>query len=132
MQDSLFKLSRTRRKMAVGFAATALAVAVCSQVLAGEIQAGEWTGTISPPSGEDAPARFTIGEVDGQIQISISVSGMMLELRDIEVTDDGIMFTWEPGPEVHCELNLQDDDSYAGECTDANGGTGYMTMVPPE
>jgi hypothetical protein len=57
---------------------------------------------------------------------------MMLDLRDIEVSDDGIVFTWEPGPEVHCQLNLQNDETYAGECTDENGGMGNMTMVPPE
>ena len=107
------------------------AFAVCATVQSAELQMGQWTGTVTPPNGDSNPATFTVGEADGQLQISISLMGMMLDFRDIELTDEGIGFTWSPGPDVRCQLALQEDRSYAGECTDQSGGTGYVTMVPP-
>jgi hypothetical protein len=56
---------------------------------------------------------------------------MTLDFRDLELTDEGIIFAWSPGLEVHCQPDLQDDRSYAGACTDENHGTGQISMVRP-
>lgn len=120
-------------KKASRFIAKCAAIAgVTAVVHAADLETGEWTGTVTPPMAEATPATFTVGDADGEVQISISNRGMMLDFRDIEVTDDGIAFTWSPGPDVRCELELHDDGSYAGPCTDPDGGIGRVTMVPPE
>ena len=120
---------RPFRGVAVSLAAT---IVVCASAYSAELPTGQWTGTVTPPNGDSTPATITVGEADGQLRISISLMGLMLDFRDIELTDEGISFTWSPGPDVRCELALQEDRSYAGECTDPEGGTGYVTMAPPE
>ena len=120
-------MTRTNR-----FLATFVAAAVVpAALLAADLPTGEWTGTVTPPEGTATPATFTVGQADGQTAISVSVMGLNLEFREIEITDDGLAFTWTPGPDVRCQLELQDDSTYSGPCTDTEGGTGHITMVPP-
>jgi len=113
---------------------SACAAVVCVSLVAraADLETGDWTGTVTPPDGEMAQVTFAVSEEAGEPRITISAMGMMLDFRDIEVTDSSIAFTWTPGPDVRCTLDLQDDSSYSGACTDPDGGTGHITMVPPE
>jgi hypothetical protein len=122
--------NRSFRKLAAVLATTASALALCAAARA-QLPTGEWTGTITPPEGAAEAVTFTVGEAGGELQISFDVGGVTFDFRDIQVTDDAINFTWNPGIDVHCQLDLQEDSSYAGPCTDTNGDTGHIAMVPP-
>lgn len=112
--------------------ACAAITAGAALVQAAELATGEWSATVTPPMGQATPATLTVGEADGQLQISLAVMGMNFAFRDIVLTDVGLSFTWTPGVDVQCELELQDDASFDGPCTDTNGGMGRIRMMPPE
>ena len=131
MNDSFANRKRRFGATAAVVSGLVSALAICG-IARADLQPGEWTGTITPPEGVSAPATFTVGEAEGMILISVLVVNMSFDFRDIEVTDDAVRFTWTPGIDVHCDLGLQEDDSYSGECIDEAGDTGYITMVPPE
>lgn len=124
--------SRRLGKTVTEVAAITLAVTASAGSYAAELQTGEWSGTITPPEGVTMPTTFTVSEAGGELRISVLFMNMPVDLRDIELTDDGISFNWSPGPNVRCELDLQDDGSYSGGCVDQSGGMGHMSMVPPE
>jgi hypothetical protein len=132
MTDFCIKPDRSLPKFAAALTAAAIVLAASAAVRAAELEPGQWTGTITPPQGSAAPAEFTVSETGDQVEISVSVMGMVLPFRDIEIGDDSLVFTWTPGPDVRCELDLQDDKSYTGACTDTEGGIGHITMMPPE
>ena len=56
-----------------------------------------------------------------------------ISLRNIVVGEENITFSWTAGnTDLDCDLKKQDDGSYTGECVDAGGSPGQLTMIPPE
>lgn len=50
----------------------------------------------------------------------------------MKVEDGDLHFNWNPGVDLICVLEDQQDGSYTGECVDPSGEAGVLTMVPPE
>ena len=108
-------------------------VAMSTLLWAGGLKKGSWTGTITPPNGTTNEVVYTVDETGGDSTISMAFAGTSFDFRDVKVADDHITFAWSPGSaDLECRLDLQNDHSYKGTCADAGGGTGHLTMVPPE
>lgn len=96
-----------------------------------EIEAGTWTGTITPPGGSTLDTTFEVA-VDGDAVSMIIASPIgPLPANGLEVLADRLTFSFEPGTPVDCVLMLQDDGSYTGECLDSGGDAGILVMNPP-
>jgi hypothetical protein len=111
-----------------------LAIAAAPASLhAQKLQAGTWTGTIAPPDAD--PFEFTFAVSMSGDTVRITANGEMgsFPFNDVKVLADRITFTFEPGDtHVSCTLMLGENGVYKGDCLDADGGTGVITMVPPK
>lgn len=117
---------------AIGFS---MLLAVCGTASgnAQTLEAGTWTGTMTPPGNPTVDVTFAVSYENGNLAIVLSVpqANMTAPFHDVELEDDALSFWWEPGVRVDCKLTRQDDGSFAGDCSDGGGGTGQLTMVPP-
>jgi len=111
--------------------ACAMIAAGSAGLRAGQVQTGEWTGTVTATNGEPLEATFAVSGSAGQIGISLSVAGGTLDVLDVDTTVDGISFTLGSGTGARCSLDRQDDGGYAGTCVDARGAAAPITMRPP-
>jgi hypothetical protein len=115
-------------------ACSALLIGLPAASSAQTIKAGTWTGTVQPPGTEVYPVTYVVAVAKDSVAITIRQEQMgTFQARDIRVLADRITFAWSPGNDnVKCVLMKKDDNSYAGDCTDADGGTGHLVMIPPK
>jgi len=92
---------------------------------------GTWTGTVAPPGDAATPVTFDVKVGGDSTSITIKTPNGEVPFTQIKVLADRLTFVFTPGIAVNCTLMLRPDKSYAGECTDGNGGKGQMVMVPP-
>ncbi len=111
------------------FAALAAPATLPAQTLL----AGTWTGTMSPPS--DSPVAVTYevaGSGDSLAVTMVLPNGMRAPFSEVRMADGKLLFQWAAGPTiVKCELAKQESGGFRGPCTDSEGMTGQMEMVPP-
>jgi hypothetical protein len=107
-----------------------------------EAKEAHWMkGTMTPPGqapidikyaftkGEDGPKGWIVAEDDGET--------IKIEMSDLSWDDDYVSYNWSPDEAsvlISCNLQKQEDGSYAGDCTDDSeaGATGQMTIAPME
>jgi len=65
------------------------------------------------------------------IVLSVPMANVSAPFHDVELKDNTLSFWWDPGVRVECALARKEDGSFAGDCSDSNGETGHLTMVPP-
>ncbi len=53
-------------------------------------------------------------------------------LDDVKLADKKLTYSFAPGPQIFCTLELQEDGGYEGPCADAGGEEGTMTMKKKE
>jgi hypothetical protein len=117
--------------------AAALALFFCVFLLTPRAQAqtlapGTWTGKISPPSGQSLDITYEVNVPNDSLQIEIIVPEIgSFPLQDIKLEQDALSFYWEPDEPLGCNLKRAEDGSYAGECSDLDGNSGQLTMLPP-
>lgn len=119
--------------IAFAFATLTLAPAAFAQSL----DEGMWTGTMETPGGEVVDLRYEVKKDGEQLTIAllppeeVGADSDRYEFSDVRVEDGNLVFWWQPGPRVDCVLEPIDDGAYDGECSTADGDSGYLTMVPP-
>lgn len=77
---------------------------------------------------------WTVAHEDHTIKITLQIpeAGMAFDAQDVELQNDTLTFGLNiESDELACVFERQDDGSFAGECIDLDGGSGYVTMVPP-
>jgi hypothetical protein len=114
-------------------AAAALGLAATAPLCAQTLPAGKWSGTMAPPSSEGVAVSFDVAGIDDSLVITMTgPDGRQIPFGAIRVESGKLEFQWSPGnTTVQCELTKQDDGTYRGPCTDTEGMTGQLAMVPP-
>lgn len=124
------------RHFAAAFAAFVvllLPAAVSAQSTAPVMPVGTWTGTVTPPEATTTPVTFNVKADDKAITIQIDAGEHgSFPASDVAFAGTKLSFTFTPGPKLLCVLKIQDDGSFAGECTEENGPAALITMVPPK
>jgi hypothetical protein len=94
---------------------------------------GTWTGKGVDPGGEEFPITFEVASAGDSLSIMIvGPDGESMALSKIRFEEGKLLFTWEPGVVVNCVLSPVEGGGYSGPCTDENGGSGIITMTPPQ
>lgn len=119
---------------------TALAVAALTvppAAVAQSLDEGMWTGTMETPGGEVVDLRYEVKKDGDALKIAllppeeVGADSDRYEFSDVRMEDGNLVFWWQPGPRVDCVLEPIEDGAYDGECSTADGDSGYLTMVPP-
>lgn len=102
-------------------------------VQAQTLKAGTWTGQITPPDGQTLDITYEVSTANDSLKISMIVPERgTFPFEDITLEDGVLSFFWEAGEPLGCNLTLGEDGTFAGECSDIEGTSGQLTMVPPE
>lgn len=97
-----------------------------------KLATGAWTGTVSPPGEPTLSITYDVSYAGDTLQIRINAGEHgQFTVRELSHTATRISFSFTPGPDVVCALDLNDEGVYAGDCTDDGGTPVAMTMTPP-
>lgn len=109
--------------------ATTTGLAAQAQKLA----SGTWTGKGVDPGGEEFPFTVEVENTGDSLSMAlIGPDGERLALSEIRFSEGKLLFRWEPGVVVNCELSPVEGGGYSGPCSDESGGTGQITITPPQ
>jgi hypothetical protein len=98
-----------------------------------QIEAGKWTGSVTPPGEGRVDVTFDVTLKADTIGITLSVAEHgSFPMSDVKLSDRTLTFWFAPGPRVDCTLTRRDDGAFDGNCKDSEGGDALMTMVPPK
>ena len=108
-------------------------IAIGLTVYAQELETGTWSGTLTPPGDAAMDITYDVSYDEGELSITINIPEMggSLSASDISVDGETLSFSFAPGPQVDCDLQRQEDGSFAGDCSPGGGESGHMTMVAP-
>ena len=112
---------------ASSFCILGIALALAAPATAQTVTQGTWTGTLNLSSGTRIDVEFMVEGENESLQIVMNaVGGPSTPLTDIELSDDGISFTWGA---FSCSLERKGDSKYEGEC----GGVadGQLSLEAP-
>ena len=111
----------------------ALVVAATTGLQAQKLAPGTWTGKGVDPGGEEFPITFEVQATGDSVSMAmIGPDGERMDLTEIHFEDGKLLFKWSPGPVISCALSPVEGGGYSGPCTDESGGTGVITMTPPQ
>jgi hypothetical protein len=111
----------------------ALLVVTSSGLASQQLASGTWTGKGVDPGGEEFPFTVEVQNSGDSLTMSlIGPDGEQLALTNIRFNEGKLLFQWEPGVVVNCELSPVEDGGYSGPCSDESGGTGTLTITPPQ
>jgi hypothetical protein len=89
-----------------------------------ELSAGEWTGTYRFADDEVLKAKYHVewlGTNDlaksKELAITMYVAGVVIKFAKIQLADKQLSFQMNPGEDVACLLELEEDGTYKGECS---------------
>lgn len=118
------------RSVVVGLVATfGLATSLSAQALV----PGTWTGSITPPGEAQVDVGYRVWvENDTTRAALVAPDGTELHFRNLRFEEGNLRFTWGDGLLIHCDLKPTPQKGYKGECTDDDGDTGTMEMIPPQ
>jgi len=120
---------RASHRMLIGVLTLALPGSLAAQ----KMTPGTWTGTIAPPDGQTLEATFDLRQSGDTTKLTLKADGRVIEATDVKVEATRLLFSFAPGGDsVRCTLLRRDDKSYSGDCLDAQGGKGVITMKPPK
>jgi hypothetical protein len=109
-----------------------LASAARAQTLA----AGTWTGSIVDPGGDEAPVTYEVSTTGDSLHISMTVAvpdgPPAFVFSNIHFDQGKLLFTWSANIDINCSLDPADGGSYSGTCTDSEGKSGQIKMIPPK
>ena len=111
----------------------ALFVATTTGLQAQKLASGTWAGKGVDPDGNEFPFTLTVDNTGDSLSIGIvGPDGNQLPLTNIRFTEGKLLFSWEPGVVVNCELSPVEGGGYSGPCSDEQGGSGVLTITPPQ
>jgi hypothetical protein len=111
----------------------ALIVATTTGLEAQKLATGTWTGKGVDPGGEEFPFTVEVQNTGDSLSMAlIGPDGEQLPLTEIRFSEGKLLFRWEPGVVVNCELAPVEGGGYSGPCSDESGGTGVITITPPQ
>jgi hypothetical protein len=111
----------------------ALMVGSLTSLDAQSLADGTWTGKGVDPGGDEFPLSFEVSHSGDSLQIAmVGPDGERMPLTRIRFEEGKLLFTWEPGPRIDCTLSPVEGGGFSGPCTDEDGGTGIITMTPPQ
>jgi hypothetical protein len=111
----------------------ALLAGTTTALNAQKLAAGTWTGKGVDPGGEEFPVTFEVQTIGDSIAIDmVGPDGNKMPLTEIRFDEGKLLFRWEPGPAINCVLSPIEGGGFSGPCTDESGGTGVITMTPPQ
>ena len=122
------------KKFAMVLAAALPLVIVATPGSAQQIEAGKWTGTVTPPNGEErVEVTYDVTLKGDTIGITV-VAGEhgSFPFSEVKLVEKTLTFWFQPGPRVDCKLDRKDDGSFEGACRDSDGGDARMVMLPPK
>lgn len=97
------------------------------------LKSGTWTGEIIPPDGQIQNVTYDVIHTSDSLAINLVVPALgTIPFEDIKLEADTLNFSWQAGAYLRCNLILQENGSYDGECGDVQGISGVITMVPPQ
>ena len=112
------------------------ALAAVAHVPAGaqQLQAGTWTGTVTPPNeSQPTPVTYTVALEADTLSIVVDAGQHgKFPFHEVKVEEGRLTFWFAPGPRVECALERREDGSWAGGCRDPEGGVARVVMVPPK
>lgn len=113
--------------------AIAAALAAPVTLPAQSLAAGTWTGTMSPPSDAAVAVTFEVSRSGDSLAVTMVLpGGQRASFSELRWADSKLLFQWAAGPTiVKCELAKQESGGFRGPCTDSEGMTGQIEMVPP-
>lgn len=121
------------KKSCVLFILVAFTGLALATVPYGALKEGSWSGTVSPPGSGALPVTYTVEYKDGELHITLESQMGEFSFRDINLGDDNLTFSWTAGStNLNCDLKADGSGGYEGDCLDANGMSGQLTMTPPE
>jgi len=76
---------------------------------------------------------YLVNDDDDSLRIKAKLHDEPFDLSNIKLTEKKLLFTWEPGDSLACELKRKSDGSYRGSCKSIETGKEVckITMVPP-
>ena len=98
------------------------------------LEAGTWTGKITPPDSPPFPVTVKVTAAEESVSAELRWGDFgRFPLREIEVADDRITFTlmFGEGDALRCDLARQDDGSFAGDCVNEDDEPGGLILTPP-
>jgi hypothetical protein len=109
-------------------------VAVPSAAFGQKMEAGKWTGTVTPPGGETAQVTYDVTVAGDSIAIRIEAGEHgTFDAAGTKLVADTLTFSFTPGPTVNCTLKRRPEDrAFAGACVDPDGGAAQIVMIPPK
>ncbi len=116
--------------------ATALAFLLVgpAALAAQKLEAGTWTGTVSPPGEPAAAVTYDVKVAGDTIGITLNAGEHgSFPFTEVKLVEGKLQFSWGPGGMLlKCELKLREDRSWVGPCTDPGGMSGELVMIPPK
>lgn len=109
-------------------------VAVVSMPVTGsaqDLQDGVWTGTVSPPGGEDVDVTYEVSHEGSELAVKMVTPMGNFPFAEVRFEEGVLLFSWSPGPVLECRLDPDDDGSYYGDCVEEDDEPGQLLMVPP-
>lgn len=98
-----------------------------------KLEAGKWTGTVTPPEGATVDVTYDVTVKGDTLGITVSAGDHgSFTFNEVKLNANTLTFWFTPGPRVDCSLNRREDGAFAGSCKDSEGGTATMLMVPPK
>lgn len=112
------------------------AAATTASASGAKLDAGKWTGTVTPASMGEMALEFDVVN-DGAAQkasFNIASAGMAFPVTDIKLEGAKLTFSFvvDGMGAIKCELNRRDDKAYAGNCADPEGGPAPIVIIPPK
>lgn len=97
------------------------------------ITPGKWTGSVAPSDGPPVLLTFDVTLAGDSLGVVIHAGEHGdFTVTEIRLAEKTLNFTFTPGPVVRCNLTLNDEGGYAGNCMEDDGSVAVMTMVPPK
>lgn len=119
----------------LGLSAVAL-LALSTGLRAQTLHPGTWSGSVTDPGGEEAPVTYEVTVTGDTLHISMTVAvpdgPPAFAFSNVHFEQGKLLFTWNANVDINCSLDPAEGGSYAGSCTDSEGKSGQMKMVPPK
>jgi hypothetical protein len=96
---------------------------------------GTWTGSVTDPGGDEAPVKYEVTVAGDTLHINMTVDvpdgPPAFAFSNVHFDQGKLVFTWNANVDINCSLDPVDGGGYAGTCTDSEGKSGQMKMIPP-
>jgi hypothetical protein len=107
-------------------------LALSSGLRAQTLAPGTWTGSVIDPGGEEAAVTYEINMTGDTLHINLVIpEGPSFAFSNIHFDQGKLVFTWNANVDINCSLDPAEGGGYAGTCTDSEGKSGQMKMIPP-